>query len=292
MQQRITRRTALALGALLPAAALSACSDEEAENPGNPASDESPSGTAGTDPEALHGVALSEEREKVGAHLSVRVAQQWRPEPREQGPIDGGPGLRILQPEDDDARPAPDLGYAVPGTSMGEATVRMPARADVVEVLDAHELTEDAWPELAETGDRLVLVTWIQEQARAEHYGPGEPELRHVLEIAVCRVPQDADPAAREAPQGGRAPVDLQQLVHPPGLPVETDDGVLIAWTRAFVTQDAAEELTGETGIDAVREVAGTDPVRQAQAMLASLRVHGMPGPRLTWDTDWHTQVS
>ncbi len=292
MQQRITRRTALALGALLPAAALSACSDEGAETPDTPAPDGTSSGTAGTEPEALHGVVLGDERDDVGDHLSVRVAQQWRPEPREPGPVGGGPGLRILQPEDDDARPAPELGYVLPGPGMGEAAVRMPARPDVVEVLDAHELTEDAWPELADAGDRLVLVTWIQEQARVEHYGPEEPELRHVLEIAVCRVPQDADPAALETPQGGRSPGDLKQLVHPPGLPVETDDGVLIAWTRAFVTQDAAEELTGGTGIEAVREVVGTDPVRQAQAMLASLRVSGTPGPPFTWDTDWHTRVS
>lgn len=292
MQQRITRRTALALGALLPAAALSACSDEGPEGPDTPAPDGTSSGAAGSEPEALHGVVLGDEREEVGDHLSVRVAQQWRPDPREQGPMDGGPGLRILQPDDDDARPAPALGYADPGPGMGEATVRMPAEPDVVEVLDTHELPEDAWPELAETGDRLVLVTWIQELARVEHYGPGEPELRHVLEIAVCRVPQDADPAALEAPQGGRSPADLKRLVHLPGLPVETDDGVLIAWTRAFVAQDAAEELTGRTGIEAVREVAGTDAVRQSQAMLASLRVSGTPGPRLTWDADWHTKVS
>lgn len=155
MQQRITRRTALALGALLPAAALSACSDEGAETPDTPAPDGTSSGTAGTEPEALHGVVLGDERDDVGDHLSVRVAQQWRPEPREPGPVGGGPGLRILQREDDDARPAPELGYVLPGPGMGEAAVRMPARPDVVEVLDAHELTEDAWPELADAGDRL-----------------------------------------------------------------------------------------------------------------------------------------
>lgn len=162
---------------------------------------------------------------------------------------------------------------------------RETAWADVVEVLDVQELPEESWPALAATGDRLAVVAWVQEVARVEHFGPGEPTLSHILQVAVLRVPAEADAGAREEPPAARGASSVRRLVHVPGLLFDTEQGPAYGYAHAFLSQDAAEGLTGAEGIEAMRAAWDSERLREVQAMLATVRVDARPGAPLTWDT-------
>lgn len=154
----------------------------------------------------------------------------------------------------------------------------------VEEVLVTEWLPEDA-DDLPDR--RLALRVFVEDLARAEQYGPGPHEQTLKLNLEVIAAPEDLDleetvPASEGRPDGmqvmgGPRAIPLTEGTPDLELPFRAQDytgpeDASYLFVETFVTAEAAEEITRERGMDAMRALVETEQFQELLDVARSTR--------------------